>query len=335
MSVPAVTALRRTFPKTRISWLVEGSVGQLLQHQDFLDDVIQFPRSALERSLRTRRVGTLVGEGMDFLRRLREKKYEVVLDFHGILKSSLLSLCTRNSRRVGFGPVFAKEQSHLAYHERLDYNEKRIHKVERNMLLARHIGTNGGPPEVTLKVPAADEQYIAEFLEDHAFKKPLLALNPFSSPGSLYKRWPMERYAALAGRMVREVGGSVLVLWGPGEEEEARRLGELGGSGVKLACPTTVPQLFALLRRASAYVGGDTGVMHLATFAHTPVLAIFGPTDHLVNGPYGGHSVVVRVDLPCSPCKNRDCTDRRCLNEISVGHVFDRLADLLALAGNN
>jgi ADP-heptose:LPS heptosyltransferase len=335
MTIPAVAALRRKYPRTHLSWLVEGSVGGLLRHQDFIDEVIEFPRSALQRSLRKGRLDALAGEGAGFLQRLREREYDVVLDFHGILKSSLISLCAKNSRRIGFGPRFAKEQSHLAYHERLEHGEKRLHKVDRNMLLARHLGANGSLPEVLLRVPEADEEYVEAFLAGHSFGRPLLALNPFSSPGSIYKRWPMERYGALAGRMAREMGATVLVLWGPGEEAEARMLSEMGGSGVVPACPTTVPQLLALLRRASAYVGGDTGVMHLAAFAQTPVLALFGPTDHLINGPYGQRNAVVRVELPCSPCKNKDCADRRCVTGITVERVFDELSSLLGRYGRN
>ncbi len=335
MTIPAVASLRRKFPKAHIAWLVEGSVGRLLQDQEFVDDVIPFPRSALQRMLRSGRLGGAAGEGIRFLRRLRKKEYDLVLDFHGILKSSVLSLCARNSRRVGFGPMFAKEQSHLAYHERLDHDDKRIHKVDRNMLIARHIGANGGVPGVTLRVPPEEERYVAKFLGEHCGTAPVVALNPFSSSGSAYKRWPMERYGELAARIVREMGATVLVLWGPGEEAEAKGLAAQGGPGVKPACPTTVPQLLALLQKVSAYVGGDTGVMHLAAFARTPVLAIFGPTDHLINGPYGSDCAVVRADIPCSPCKNKDCLDRRCVNDITVDRVFRELATLLAPTGRN
>jgi len=89
-----------------------------------------------------------------------------------------------------------------------------------------------------------------------------------------------------------------------------------------LSCPTDVPQLLALLRRVDMYIGGDTGMMHLAALAGTPVLAIFGPTDHKVNGPYGPTHTIIRKDLPCSPCKNKHCKERKCLMEITVDEVF-------------
>ena len=131
----------------------------------------------------------------------------------------------------------------------------------------------------------------------------------------------MARYGAVMRRISEETGAAVMVLWGPGEEEEARQLREMGGDRAVLACPTTVSQLLSLLKRTDLYIGGDTGVMHLAALAGVPVVAIFGPTDHLVNGPFGDGHTIVRKALPCSPCRDKSCKSLECLREISVDDV--------------
>jgi ADP-heptose:LPS heptosyltransferase len=76
------------------------------------------------------------------------------------------------------------------------------------------------------------------------------------------------------------------------------------------------------------YIGGDTGMMHLAALAGKPVLAIFGPTDHKINGPYGSIHKIIRKDLPCSPCKNKKCQERKCLNDITVDEVFMEILEM-------
>jgi ADP-heptose:LPS heptosyltransferase len=76
------------------------------------------------------------------------------------------------------------------------------------------------------------------------------------------------------------------------------------------------------------YIGGDTGVMHLAALAGTPVVSIFGPTDIRVNAAFTDNVKVIRRELPCSPCKKRDCQDRRCLNEIGVEEVLEAVWSL-------
>ena len=87
----------------------------------------------------------------------------------------------------------------------------------------------------------------------------------------------------------------------------------------------SVPELLALMKKTDMYIGGDTGVMHLAAFARTPVVAIFGPTDVMINGPYSRESTVVRRELTCSPCKNKKCEERKCLSGISVDQVYDAI----------
>ena len=117
--------------------------------------------------------------------------------------------------------------------------------------------------------------------------------------------------------------GSVVIIWGPGEREEAHRLAAMAGEGVELACQTDIAQLYALLARCSVYIGGDTGTTHLASAAQIPVISLFGPTDFIVNRPYSRKSIIIRKEVPCSPCKNKHCRTRECLMNISVDEVFD------------
>jgi lipopolysaccharide heptosyltransferase I len=336
MALPAVKALRDSHPGARISWLVEGSVGEFLSHQTFIDEVIPFPRSGLMRTLRRMDLAGTMGLSRRFISHLRSQEYDSILDFHGIIKSALLSVCVRGKgRKIGFGKTFAKEKSHLFYHERVDHWDRRIHKVDRNMLLSCKLGTTVAVPTVGLVAPGSAVAYIEDYLSSSAIPMPFVAINPFSSQGSEFKRWDIDKYAGLASRISEEMGRSVVVLWGPGEESEAAELVRKAGKGVFLACPTTVSQLFALLEKSEIYVGGDTGVMHLAVFAGVPVVAIFGPTDPWINGPYGPSHTMIRRDLPCSPCKNKECKERRCLDEIAVEEVYETMKTKYATIRSN
>lgn len=327
MSVPAVRALRERFPDAHISWLAEGSVTGILAHQDFIDEVIFFPRAALTRHLRKGHLSTTAYILGDFLKSLRKREYDWIVDLHGIAKSVGLMMIARGKRRIGFGKTFAKDMSHIFYQEHVNGFQKRIHKVERNMLAARHLGwADASPiPEAPLLVHENARTYIDDFLRSHDIRPPLFAVNPFASKDSAFKRWPLERYADLIGRIRRERMGSVVIIWGPGEREEAQRLVALVGDNALLACQTDIAQLYALLARSSVYIGGDTGTTHLASAANVPVLSIFGPTDFIVNRPYSKNSVIIRKDIPCSPCKKKDCKTRECLMTISSDEVFEAL----------
>jgi len=328
MSIPAVIAIRNTYSNARISWLVEGSVSRFLSYQGFVDGVIEFPRGRIVKAIKNCNFLSAIKEINTFLKKLRRVKYDIIADFHGIIKSALFTVLAHGARKVGFGKIYAKEKSHLFYDETITAGNKRIHKVERNMLIARHLGTGKEIPETKLIVPFETEKYIENFFLDAGISGPVFAVNPFSSSGSGYKRWNIRHYGELSKKIRDEIGGYVLILWGPGEKEEAERAKQIAGDGTILSCPTDVPQLFALLKKVDMYIGGDTGVMHLAVFAERPVVAIFGPTDVSINAPYGQNNIIVRKELPCSPCKNKKCQNRKCIEEITIEEVFEAVVKM-------
>lgn len=335
MAIPAVRAIRNNFPDAHITWLVEGSVGEFLTCQDFIDEVMPFPRGPIMRGLKKGNLRKAQKETGRFLRQLRKDEYDLIIDFHGIAKSACFSMIAGGKKKIGFGKMFAKEKSHLFYHSTVNGPDKRMHKVERNMLIAEHLACAGDIPVTPLKTSDDAIGYIDTFLKEAGNPSPLFAVNPFSSKGTDFKRWPLERYAELIGRIKQELQGYTIILWGPGEKNEAERLKEMAPDGAILACPTDIPQMFALLQKITIYIGGDTGVMHLAAAARIPVVAIFGPTDAKINAPYGAAHTVIRKDVPCSPCKKRDCTDRQCLTRTTVEEVYETVRNVYKRSTTN
>jgi heptosyltransferase I len=328
MSIPAVMAIRKTYNDARIIWLVEGSVSRFLSYQGFIDGVIEFPRQSIVKAIKKSDPLRAMKEMNAFLKRLRQANYDIIADFHGIIKSAIFSALARGNRRIGFGKIYAKEKSHLFYGETVTAGNNRIHKVEKNMLIAQYLGAGKEVPEVNLCVPSEVESYADSFFSEAGISGPVFAVNPFSSSGSSYKRWDIRHYGELNKKINNEIGGHVLILWGPGEKEEAEYLRQISGDRSLLSCPTDVPQLFALLKKVNMYIGGDTGVMHLAVFADTPVVAIFGPTDVSINAPYGQNNIIIRKELPCSPCKNKKCQNRKCVEDITVDEVFEAVVKM-------
>jgi heptosyltransferase I len=321
LATPAIQAIKEGLPSAHISWLVEGSVAGLLVHQDYVDRVIEFPRGKLERCLKRGSLFQAAHALSTFRRSLLEEEYDVVLDLHGIMKSAVLAKMAKADKRIGFDATFAKEASWMVYDEKIRGRNRRMHKVERNLLFASFLGVDRAL-EPELKTSAAEDRYVDAYLERNTITAPFFAVNPFCSKGSEFKRWDLANYGDLIGRLAEKTGAAMVILWGPGEEEEAKRLKQMGGRRAVLACPTTVSQLLSLMKRTDLYIGGDTGVMHLAALAGVPVVAIFGPTDHLINGPYGEGHTIVRKEQPCSPCRDKSCKSRECIRSISVDDVY-------------
>ena len=146
------------------------------------------------------------------------------------------------------------------------------------------------------------------------------------------KRWPAERFASIAERLVAELGAQVLLTGGPGDTPLAEKVeAAISCRVVNLVGRTGLGELGAILERCDLFLGNDTGAMHLAVAVGTPVVAIFGPTSPANYGPYGsGAGVALWRPVECSPClrrgrANAQCPRPRCIEAITVEEVWQAL----------
>ena len=157
-------------------------------------------------------------------------------------------------------------------------------------------------------------------------------LHPGTSGFGAFKRWPPERFGALA-RALLDDGLAVALTHGPGEAELAEAVSaETGGRAVPLPTPDLVV-LAEVLRRARVFAGGDTGPLHLAGLVGTPQVALFGPKDPTVYGPFPAAEdrvrVLVRDDVACRPCRLRRCDDPLCMRRIDPVDVHEAVCQVL------
>jgi heptosyltransferase-2 len=159
---------------------------------------------------------------------------------------------------------------------------------------------------------------------------PWIGVNPGAAYGSA-KRWVPERYAAVADRLARELGGRVAVLGGPAERPLAEAIAaQLRAPSRVLAGETRLGELIGVLSGLKLLLTNDSGPMHLAAALGVPLVAIFGPTDWSETAPLGRRQRLVREPVDCSPCKLRECPiDHRCMRRVSVERVADEALGLL------
>jgi lipopolysaccharide heptosyltransferase I len=340
-TLPSVHALREGFPRAHISWVVEEKGRDVLLDQPEVDEIIVFQRNRWGKGiLNPLTFFRTIRELYRFGRELRAKHYDVCLDFHSLLKSGLISYLSGARERVGFARGYCRERcNYLFNNRRVRLRSQRLSRFERNLALVRSLGLDGGTGEVAFHVSKEDIDYVDEFFRSQGLEtsRPLVVIHPATSPNTPFKRWPSARYSELADRLVEELGASVVFTWGPGEkptvdEVRARMRRD------SVAAPEThsLKQLGEIFRRCSLYIGGDTGPMHIASLVNTPVVGIFGPSDHVVNAPYEGTpSIMVRKDMPCSPCgdyrRNCQCEHVECMEAVTTQDVFDAARSLLEM----
>ena len=332
-TLPSLSVLRKNFPSSRIAWVVEENASDILVGQPEIDEVIVLPRRAWVQGLVGFRWCYVGRETLDFIRRLRQARFDLVVDFHGILKSGLISMMSGAEVRLGFDKGFCKEWNHLFSNWRVSLADDRISRFERNLKLLEDFGLDTRDCGVRLHVSAEDRRYAREFLQGHGLltQYPRVALHPGTSEKTVYKRWFPEAYARLADGLVEDLGASIIVTWGPGERDTAEKVASLMKSPCILSCPTrSLKQLAGIYANCQLYVGADTGPMHIASLMGVPVVGIYGPTDPVVNAPYHGTPFVqVRKDVSCNPCRNLNCERLDCLKAISHEEVLKAAKDLL------
>jgi lipopolysaccharide heptosyltransferase I len=337
-TLPALTCLRRAYPEAHIAWVVEEASHDVLKDQPDLDGTLIFPRKKLTRLLlHPDEFGQARAALVSFARALKDARFDLVIDFQGTFKSAMLARMTGAPRLLGLGRGHAREMSHLFYTDRLALPREKMSRVERGLALVAHLGID--VREATAGIPdrPEDAAYIETFLAALArgasgdASMPAVIF-PGTSRAQSHKRYPPAHFARAADLVSQRTGSPVVVAWGPGEEDLAAEVVSEMRAPAALSPSLTLGQLTALIRRSRVFLAGDTGPMHIAWMIGTPVVAVYGPTDPVVNHPGGEFSAVAYDKVFCSPCRNRGCIARTCLENLDPAKVADAALTVITKA---
>ena len=324
-TLPSLAALRRCYPQAHISWVVEEAASDLLADHPMLDRVLVSRRKRWLRDLREgRRRTAVLREIREFLHVLRDRPYDLVVDFHGLFKSAVLVWLSGGKRRLGYDSL--QEGSGLVLNEKIPEDMGK-HAVDRYLDLPRHLGCETPKPEFPIALQEAHFARVRELLAAFAVdtSRGFVAVSPVAYWET--KLWDEAKFAALCDRIVRELGLPV-VFTGESPEGPVERIRSImQAPSASAAGQTSLRELAALYRGASVVLTTDSGPMHLAAAVGTPVVALFGPTSPARTGPYGEGHTVIRRGLDCSPCFRKVCETRECMKAIGVDEVFEAVRE--------
>jgi heptosyltransferase-1 len=291
-TLPAVASLKHSMPHSEITWIVESKWRALLDGNPYVDRLIVFER------------GTMAGL-RNAWRELRLERFDLAVDFQGLIKSALVAACARPERLYGFDSKCVREAPASWFYSRRVHSDA-IHRVDKYLDLAVAAGVTN-----PLKVFPIPQGHPEGRLPEGEF----VLASPLAGWGS--KQWPIENYSALGARLRRECG-IPLVLNG---REPVHAAGtESHASGI--------PGLIDATRRSAAVVGVDSGPLHIAAAIGKPGVAIYGLTDPAATGPYGKSIAVLRSPAAATTYKRRSETDPSML-AITPDLVFEQLRTIL------
>ncbi len=324
--LPAVRRLRRDRPGAVIGWAVEDWAYPVIAGNPNVDRFHVLRRRRLWSGVRP-----ALAEIHRFLSELRGEQYNVVLDFHGRLKSGLVSRLSGARQRIGYSRRDASEGNHLfnnLYVKLDDPWENRVLRFLR-LLAPLEIDSSYNPEDLGLYIHP--DVRIAAYGWYDAQRRPELAIYPGSSRRRSHERWPARKWVELLRRAGRENISSV-VFWGPAEHAVAEAIVSNAGPHCALAPPTTLPEMMAMIGCFRTFVGSETGAMHMAWMQGVPTAVFVGGRPPRNSTPLAPvPSYVLRAQEYVDHELSFSRQPEEVVSAVPVGEAMEAIEQLLAV----
>jgi len=328
MTVPALRNLRRLFPNSHITLATRSSAKGLFSEAEFLDDLLVHEGGGLR---------SVVHQVRDW----RRRNFDLAVLLPNSIETALVASLARVPIRIGYAtdgrqrllthpldlPDWRSSQHEVFYYLNIIARLEWLVNREQTFLNTQ--------PDASLEVAETRKIAALDFLRHNRIKgitdgRLLIAICP-GSINSRAKRWPAERYAALADRFIDECGADILLIGSAAEEAVSLEVSErMRNNPVMLTGKTELAELVAVLSLVDLLVTNDTGPAHIAAALGRPTLVIFGPTNPLTTRPFSPLAEIVRSAPDCAPCMLRECPiDHRCMTAIQPDEVFERARIML------
>jgi heptosyltransferase-1 len=324
LALPALSALRRSFPEARISWLIRPEFAPLLENHPHLDEIILFDRKFLGKALHNGRAFAAL---VSLILRLRRAKFDAAIDLQGLFRTAVfgwLSGC-----RGRFGMAGAREFANIFYTHKIRQDHDTIHLVDYYLTIVGATGASETAVEFVLGIDLVAADSANELLRVHDIDPENYAILVPSSAHS-DKCWPLVRFAELADRIASKFDLSIVATGTESEKPMIDHLNTLAHTRVvNFAGLTGIKELCALLKNARLVVSNDTGSGHIAAALGTPLVLIFGRSNPARVAPYARKSCAVAIEPEGRGFKADSADPRHSITAITVDDVCRKACEQL------
>lgn len=307
-SLAFLNAVKESFPFVRIHWIVAKGFEDLLTEHPLVEKVIIINKDKWKS---IKNFSATIKEFSNLSLQLKNEEYDIAVDLQGLFRSGVITYLSKASLKVGFKE--ARELSHFFYNTKVSVPIEK-HAVLRYLEVARLLGCKIN--SVKFPLPQAMEPEWLRYFEN------FVVIIPSARWQS--KNWPLPYIVEL----IEMLPYKAIVIGVRSDMDEALKIQEYTkGKAVSCAGKTNLKELIAVFEKSLFVITPDTGAMHLAVACGKKVVAIFGSTDPQRTGPFGEGHLVIKSDLPCSPCFRKYCDEQKCMKEIIPQIVYNKIKE--------
>tara|TARA_B100000315_G_C14572339_1_gene586233 strand:- start:1594 stop:2655 length:1062 start_codon:yes stop_codon:yes gene_type:complete len=323
LMTPCLHAIKENLPLAKVTVVVNKGTESILENHPCVDYVVAVDRRYFLAGCRA-------------VIHLRKFRYDLVLDLTDGDRAAILSRLVSARHRVGYNAE--QRWRGYCYDQIIDADQSEMHTVDYYLQAIKEIGLDTVQHSPSLFCGPDDEKYADELLFDHGirYEEPLVMVHPGSRWEA--KSWLADRFAAVSDAIQNSKSARIVFAGSETERMRVKKIQEkMLTSSVSVVGQTTVLQLAALMKRCVLFIGNDNGAMHIAVAVGCPVVALFGPTDPKIWGPWGtGHRVFFK-NVDCRACFTPGCRlgSQSCMSQISVDEVLDAINSLLMIKNPN
>ncbi|MDQ3633166.1 MAG: lipopolysaccharide heptosyltransferase I [Acidobacteriota bacterium] len=332
-TLPTLAAIKKSLPDAEISWVVENRSAEILRNNPLLDELIEIDTKALRSK---NLFGGKLKSAQKQFKNLRENKFDLTIDFQGLLKSASMAKISKAKKRYGFSKQNLREPASRIFLSKTIDVELKQNIIYKNLQLAekslqhflndKNFKLDKENPEFSIATDETHKQEAEKIIEQTG--ENFAILNP--AGGWVTKLWHTEKYGELADKLWNDLQMVSVISTAPNEIDLAKKVLENSKSGKTISAQPTLKGFYELAKQTKIYIGGDTAPTFLAVAGKCPVVGIFGPTEWWRNGSINPDDICVeRNDINCRiDCHRRTCDKWICM-DISVETVFDAIVKRL------
>ena len=321
-ALPAVTEIKNKYPNIHISWIADERCADIIKDNPLIDELIVFDRTHIT-----------IPYLKQMYRKLRDQKFDLSIDFHGLFKSAFIVKMAGAKFKLASSSTNGMRELSWLFSKEIKPETINTHCIERHLAVAKYLGCDVDVNNLNYSL-YIDEKYILEVKEilkkeNIDLNKKIILIHP--GGGWISRRWQSKKFAQIIDLINNNFDAAVILIGGKeggasekGLDEEIISLSKT--KKIKnLTGKLSLKQLMAIFKLTNLFLANEAGPMHIATALKVPAIAILGPTDAKRTGPFKGNTTIIQKKVSCQPCRNRTCTKVDCMKLISVEEVFEEI----------